>query len=84
MKEIKIVPYEDKEKHCSEFYLIWANKDSKAIKLEIISNALRDLTNLREIKKLIEILETIEINALINKQKTLIIGNTYIELETAK
>lgn len=79
MKEIKIIPYEDKEKYCTHFYLINSCFTDEEIKKEIIVNACRDL-NFGEIKKLIEILDTFDITQLRENKSTIQIRDINVQI----
>lgn len=69
--EIKVIPYEDKEKYCTEFSMIHSDLTDENIKLHIIQHATSEVENTDQIKQLIGILESIKMEDL-KKQKVVI------------
>lgn len=76
--EIKIIPYEDRKKHCTNFYLLGAQEEED-IKASAISIAGQNLAY-KEIKQLITILDAIDMKKWLEKEITIQIGKNYVEL----
>jgi methionine synthase II (cobalamin-independent) len=72
--EIKVIPYEDKEKYCTEFNTIHSSLSDENIKLHIIQHAASEVENTGQVSQLIEILECIKIEELRNQKVAIQLG----------
>lgn len=59
--EIKIIPYEDRKKHCSEFNPTYNSWTDDKIKLHIVEIAAKNIDSYKNLKQLIKITDNLNL-----------------------
>jgi len=76
---IKIVPYEDRKKYCTEFNPSWSSLSDDEIKLHIIQIAAKETENYNDLRQLINILDTFDVEKYKNNQTAIQFGKMNFE-----
>lgn len=77
--KIKIIPYEDKKKYCTGFYLVSGNQSDDSIRKQLLQRGSNEL-NFAEIKELIKVLDEINMPKLKNSEIVIQMGEVNLEV----
>ena len=75
--EIKIIPFKDREKHCTKFNTCWKNSTDDKIKRHITHIGAINAENFDDLKRLIKIVDNLDTIKLRNNEIAVQFGDLY-------